>query len=514
MKAYIYSRISTKTQKKGDGLDRQLELTHSYANAIGLEIQLDSFQDIASGYHGRQMQGRLGVFLDAIKTGKVDTPAALVVESLDRLGREHTMDALPRLMDIINSGVEVHEVSTGIVYNREDTHKIHIAIAVMERAHNESKVKALRAKQAYKTAKQKASDTGKVITSLVPVWMEVKNEKIELIPERAALVKRIFEMYINGCGGGVIAKTLSSEKIEYPVYRENLHKHKPTWNEQRIVKIIKSPSTYGAFISSIEAHKDSIIYDYYPAVIDIDTFNKAQQIRINRTRTKTKTHAMQNIFSGLLVCGECGYTYQPNLSDTTRNGIKVKMLYLRCSGRVGTGQCKAKAINLPDTEFTILNWFRSLRFSKLQVDTRDEIADKKAQITLLDEQAQNLLVLVAKGNSRAIAMYEDIEAQLKQAKAELFTLEDTRTKPQLERIETKLALDHNNVDLRRLVNLELQKVITKIVIASNANDINFQVHFKNDKFGISEIKGQRKQLKNALADTELPSGWHTQAQQL
>jgi DNA invertase Pin-like site-specific DNA recombinase len=514
MKAYIYSRISTKNQKKGDGLDRQLEITHTYAKGIGLEIQLDSFQDVASGYHGRQMQGRLGVFLDAIKTGKVDTPAALVVESLDRLGREHTMDALPRLMDIINSGVEVHEVSTGVVYNREDTHKIHIAIAVMERAHNESKVKALRAKQAYKTAKQKAADTGKVITSLVPVWMEVKNGKIELISERAELIKRIFQMYINGCGGSVIAKTLASENIEYPVYRDSAHKHKPIWNEQRIVRIIKSPSTYGAFVSTIAAHKDNIIYDYYPAIITIDIFNKAQQIRINRTTTKTKTHAMQNIFSGLLVCGECGYTFQPNMSNTTRNGIKVRMLYLRCSGRAGTGQCKAKAINLPDTEYTILNWFRSLRFSKLQVDKRDEISDKQAQITQLNEQAQNLLVLVSKGNSRAIAMFENVEDQLAKAKAELFSLEDTRTQPQLERIETKLALDHENIDLRRLVNLELQKVINKIVITSDAKDINFQVHFKNDKFGVREISGQRKRITNAVADKELPSGWHTEAVKL
>ncbi|UAL42835.1 recombinase family protein [Shewanella inventionis] len=514
MKAYIYSRISTKIQKKGDGLDRQLELTHAYANSIGLEIQLDSFQDIASGYHGRQMQGRLGVFLDAIKTGKVNTPAALVVESLDRLGREHTMDALPRLIDIINSGVEVHEVSTGVVYNREDTHKIHIAIAVMERAHNESKVKALRAKQAYKTAREKASETGKVITSLVPVWMEVKDGKIELIPERAELIKRIFQMYINGCGGGVIAKTLTSENIEYPVYRDAAHKHKPVWNEQRIVRIIKSPSTYGAFVSTTNAHKDNILYDYYPAVITIDTFNKAQQIRINRVTTKTKTHAMQNIFTSLLVCGKCGYTYQPNMSNTTRNGIKVRMMYLRCSGRTGTGQCKAKAINLPDTEYTILNWFRSLRFSKLQVDKRDEISDKQAQITQLNEQAQNLLVLVSKGNSRAIAMYEDIEDQLTQAKAELFRLEDTRTKPQLERIETKLALDPENIDLRRLVNLELQKVINKIVINSDAKDINFEVHFKNESFGIKQIKGYRKSIKNASADSELPSGWHTQAQNI
>ncbi|MGI2177879.1 recombinase family protein [Shewanella frigidimarina] len=512
MQAFIYSRISSTKQQTGDGLDRQIELTHNYAKSLNLDIQHESFQDIASGYHGKQMQGRLGVFLDAIKTGKVKTPAALVVESLDRLGREHTMDALPRLMDIINSGVEVHEVSTGVVYNREDTHKIHIAIAVMERAHNESKVKALRTKQAYKTAKQKAAETGKVITSLVPVWMEVKDDKIVLIPERAELVKRIFEMYLSGCGGTVIARTFHKENIEYPVYNIKAFKGKPEWNEQRILKIIKSTATYGALTSIQPHHKDHVLYDYYPAVITIDTYNKAQQVMKSRVKKKTKTHQMQNIFTGLLECGDCGSTIQPNLSTTTKKGIKIPMWYLRCSGKTGGKSCKAKNINLPNTEYTILMWFRSLRFSKLQVDSRDEITTTEALVTKLDEQASNLLYLVSTGNQRAILMFEQVEQQLQESKSKLVQLELQNEKPQLERIETKLALDTKNIDLRRIVNLELQKVIDKIVVNVVNKEVTFSVYFKNPKFGTKYICGLQKSIHKAQPDEELPVGWHTDAQ--
>uniref|UniRef100_UPI0040483A9A recombinase family protein n=1 Tax=Shewanella sp. TaxID=50422 RepID=UPI0040483A9A len=504
MRAYIYSRISSTKQKTGDGLDRQIELTHNYAKSLNLEIQQDSFQDIASGYHGKQMQGRLGVFLDAIKTGKVQTPCALVVESLDRLGREHTMDALPRLMDIINSGVVVHEVSTGVVYNREDTHKIHIAIAVMERAHNESKVKALRTKQAYKKAKQQAAETGKVITSLVPVWMEVKNNKIVLIPERAELVKRIFTMYLSGCGGSVISKQLRAEGIEYPVYNKKSFKTKVEWNEQRILKMIKSTATYGALTSIQPEHKDDVLYDYYPAVINIDTYNKAQQIMASRVVKKTKTHKLQNIFAGIMKCGACGASIQPSLSTTTKKGIKIPMWYLRCSDKAHGKSCKAKSINLPNAEYTILNFFRSLRFSKLQIDSTDEITTTKALVTKLDEQASNLLYLVSTGNQRAISMFEQIEQQLKEAKSKLVTLDLQNEKPQIERIETKDALDSSNIDLRRIVNMELQKVIDKIDVVVVKKEITFSVYFKNPKFGIKRIK--QKELPE-----ELPKGWHTEA---
>lgn len=509
MKAYIYQRISTVGQKQGGGLDRQHELTHSYATSNGLDIQLDSFQDIASGYHGKQMNGRLGVFLDAIKSGKVETPAALVVESLDRLGREHTMDALPRLMDIVNSGIEIHEVSTGVVYNRVDTHKLHIAIAVMERAHNESKVKALRATQAHKRAFEQAADTGKIISKQVPAWLTVTNGKVELIPERAALVQRIFDLYNAGAGGTAIANIFRSEDIPYMVDSINRHKHPPIWNEVRIMNIIKSTATYGTFTSK---SNNQIIYDYFPAVIDINTYNRAQAIRKQRTTKRTKTITLRNIFTGMLVCGSCGFPYHPNISTTTVNGIKTPIDYLRCSGKATFGNCKAKSYKLKDTETVLLNWFRSIRLEQLSVDHSNELLQKKAEITQLNEQANNLLELLTTGNKRVIEKFEAIEKQLAQAERDLVTLNESNIKPSINRIEASKAIDQNNTELRRLVNIELQRVIEKIVIyTDHPQNVLFSIHFKNKNFSTKYITGKRSQVKSAKPESELPIGWHTLA---
>lgn len=511
MKAYIYSRISSTGQKKGDGLDRQQALTHAYATALKLDIQLDSFQDIASGYHGKQMQGRLGVFLDAIKTGKVESPAALVVESLDRLGREHTMDALPRLMDIVNSGIEVHEVSTGVVYNRVDTHKLHIAIAVMERAHNESKVKALRATQAHKRAKERAMETGKIITKSVPVWMEVKDNEIVLIPERAELIKRIFRMYLGGAGGTTIANTFRDENVEYLVSAIKRHKHTPQWTETRIMNIIKSTASYGAFTSTTTKE---MIYDYFPAVITIDTFNQAQQIRKQRTTKRTKTHKLRNIFTGMLVCGCCRHPYHPNVSSTTVNKVKVKVDYLRCGGKATFGNCVGKAIKLVETETLILNWFRSLRLDRLSVDYSDSITSKQAEITKLNEQADNLLDLLATGNRRVKEKYEQIEIALDKAKQELMLLDQNNIKPTMTRIDAREALNQENLELRRVVNLELQRVIEKIVVNTDDKDATlFSIHFKNKNFLPRHIYGVRGNIRNAKPDSELHVGWHLDAKE-
>ncbi|WP_161785986.1 recombinase family protein, partial [Aeromonas lacus] len=132
MKAYIYARISSAQQKQGAGLDRQTQDALLYCKNKNLVVQ-EVQQDIASAYHARHLEGKLGVFLQAVKDKLVEVPSALVVESLDRLGRDHELKALSRFIDIVEQGIEIHEMSTGVVYNRQDTHLLHLAVAVMSR---------------------------------------------------------------------------------------------------------------------------------------------------------------------------------------------------------------------------------------------------------------------------------------------------------------------------------------------------------------------------------------------
>ena len=57
-----------------------------------------------------------------------------------------------------------------------------------------------------------------ILTTAVPSWLKViekgKDRRIEIIPERAKIVERIYDRFLEGCGTGHIAIQLNEEGIQ------------------------------------------------------------------------------------------------------------------------------------------------------------------------------------------------------------------------------------------------------------------------------------------------------------
>jgi DNA invertase Pin-like site-specific DNA recombinase len=70
--AYSYVRLSTAEQLKGDGVDRQLERTRSYAEQHGWEL-VDRMRDTGiSAFHAENHEiGALAAFHGKVRQGKV-----------------------------------------------------------------------------------------------------------------------------------------------------------------------------------------------------------------------------------------------------------------------------------------------------------------------------------------------------------------------------------------------------------------------------------------------------------
>ncbi|HHQ4527240.1 TPA: recombinase family protein, partial [Aeromonas hydrophila] len=264
--AYIYSRISSKQQTSGVGLDRQLENAKAYCQANNLEI-VDIQADVASAFHSKHIDGNLGAFLDAIKGNLIPVPSALVVESLDRLGREHELTALSRFIDIVKAGVEIHEISTGIVYNIADTHLLHVALSIMTRAYNESSIKSKRATDAIQRKIEDARKTNKVIGANIPAWIDNIDGKFHL-NKHAETVKRIYDLYISGMTIRPIVRYLIEQNVEYPVpkiAKKGVNAGTYQWHSGRIMTILSSSCVYGTYTPK----NGEPIEDYYPAVVDL-----------------------------------------------------------------------------------------------------------------------------------------------------------------------------------------------------------------------------------------------------
>ena len=147
--------------------------------------------------------------------------------------------------------------------------------------------------------------------------------------EAAAVVRRIFQMTIEGMGPWNIARVLSEERIERPSYylaRRGLGVHKNNCDEERryiwsgktIAQILAKPEYKGQtvnFRTYKESYKDkkakrtpkedlTVFENTQEAIVDEKTWQLAQDVR--RTVRRTDTLGAPNPLTGLLYCADCG----------------------------------------------------------------------------------------------------------------------------------------------------------------------------------------------------------------
>ena len=214
-KAYSYLRMSTEQQLKGDSLRRQKEASRKYAEKHDL-LLVDSLEDIGvSAYKGKnRTDGALGHFFELVETGRVERGSYLILESLDRLSREQAWHALPHLVSLVRAGIKVVTLCDGKVYD-ENAGEMDLmyGLVIMSRSHDESRMKSQRAKASWENKRRRMHESP--MTATCPGWLRLNKSKgvFEVIPERAAVVRRIFDESLAGLGRNTIAKGLNRDGV-------------------------------------------------------------------------------------------------------------------------------------------------------------------------------------------------------------------------------------------------------------------------------------------------------------
>ncbi|WP_028863972.1 recombinase family protein [Psychromonas aquimarina] len=503
--AYIYSRISSKHQTTGHGLDRQQELALEYANRLNFNISTETFNDIASGYHGKQMAGKLGLLIEAVNTGRIQPPAVLIVESLDRLGREHEVEALSRLLDLINAGIDVHEVSTETVYNKARPELLHLALAVMSRAHNESKLKSQRSRDALDRVFHKAERKEGIISRNVPSWIIINTDTttpataFSLNKTFASTIQYIFNLYLSGMGSNRIAQKLHEEQHELVLSKPHQAKRmKQTWTDSRVLNILQAEAVTGTFTSKSASRQHIIINDYYPQVISIEQFNQAQAIRTNKKRTNAQASnngTVKNILSGLIRC-ECGMKWQYNKSAwTTKQGKQIRE-YLRCGSYKASPNCGSQSLQLRQLEHLILTWFSSINLNNTVSNTNEH----RAKLQQLEQQAENLLDLVMMGDARANTRYQALMNDINETTSLIANETEQQTVIRnAESFNVFDVLDVKNNELRRKVQILLVATVNRITIKVEGKDVTLRIYMNNHQLSDDGFAQQFKGVVNDMA---------------
>jgi DNA invertase Pin-like site-specific DNA recombinase len=155
-----------------------------------------------------------------VEQGKIPRGSYLFIENLDRLTREHIRPALTLLLNLIEHGIRVVQLKPVEQVFTEDVEMFRLMLAIMElsRGNNESRIKSERMAEVWGARRRALRDSCMIMTRMTPAWVEERDGKLVLIPERARVVRRIFALAIGGYGLGLIVRELTRDGV-------------PTWGE-------------------------------------------------------------------------------------------------------------------------------------------------------------------------------------------------------------------------------------------------------------------------------------------
>jgi DNA invertase Pin-like site-specific DNA recombinase len=457
--AYSYLRFSTPEQSRGDSYRRQASMAKDYAarHNLALDERL-TFHDLGiSAFRGRNAdEGNLGAFLEAVRSGTIAQGSYLLVESLDRLSRQTARRALRTLEDIVDQGVVLVTLSDSRAYTKEaldsDPTSLLIAIITFMRANEESEMKSRRLSASWENKRQNARN--EVLTARCPAWLQVQQDRrgFELIPNRAAIVRRIFAMALDGVGQHRIAETLNREGVT--TWGSGTRTPATHWHRSYIVKILSNPATYGMFTPRVMHHEDGrkvfrdteTLPGYYPGAIDEETFRRAQALRNGPIAPRRGRHAatpVQHLLAGLAQCPLCGGRMtRVSKGSRARSGRP----YLVCTSAKSGAGCTYKAVQCEIVERGVARLGEGIVSRASAAEGSGELDATYnatiARIVEINEQLFRLTEAVATGASRTI------DRRIVELEEELLRLE-------LRQVETRDRIDvsHHAFVQRRLANL-------------------------------------------------------------
>jgi DNA invertase Pin-like site-specific DNA recombinase len=376
--------MSSAAQLAGDSLRRQLTLARDYAEKHGLELaEEDQLRDLGvSAFKGANVAegSELGRFIDAVKNGKVPPGSVLLIEDLDRLSRQAILKSIGLLVELLSAGINIVTLSNGRTYTAATgSGDLIVSIISMERAHDESRMKQVRSLAVWKSKRDNAHL--RPLTTLAPKWLRMSKDRsrFEVIEERAAIVRDVFERAANGQGIYTITALLNRDKVKPFGGTRGPGK---SWHCSYVSKLLSNRAVLGE-MQPMECvnrrHRRPIgdpVKGYYPAIIPEELWWRVRSgLEHRRGRGGRKGANVANLFAGgLLRCAYCG-----SAMVRENKGRKNGSSYFCGNARNGNGCVRARW-SCSDLETSFL-WFVH------EVDMASIIGDDRGRGAELEHRA-------------------------------------------------------------------------------------------------------------------------------
>ncbi|MBR3588981.1 MAG: recombinase family protein [Clostridia bacterium] len=319
-----YCRISVDDELDRDNtsIENQKSIIRDYVSRNFPGSSLTFYEDRdRSGYTFEQREGYQSLRPNLMR-GNYDI---LIVKDFSRFSRRNSR-GLVELEDLRDAGVRIISIGDSIDYpTYDDWTAIQFRFLVNEMPVTDA------SKKVRSVIKRRQED-GKWICA-VPYGYVITNTKtmaFEVEPNAAKVIKKVYDLYLDGWGYKRIANYLTEQRIPTPRMDEKARKEargeeckikcKPEWSLVTIQGILTNDFYTGVLwqgkytrknINGADLKKDDsdhiVFENNHEAIIDSATFSKAQQLMQKRTTSHYRgVKKYDNIYSGLMRCGDCG----------------------------------------------------------------------------------------------------------------------------------------------------------------------------------------------------------------
>ncbi|MBN6186448.1 recombinase family protein [Aneurinibacillus sp. BA2021] len=367
MRAAIYARVSTEEQaKEGYSIDAQKNRLVDFVNSQGWEIHDFYIDDgfSAKDLNRPQMQRMI---LD-IKRKQFDV---VLVYKLDRMVR--SVMNLYELLQVFDKHGVSFKSATEAFDTTSAMGRFFItlvgAMAQWERENLAERVKMGMEEKALKGGRN---------GSHAPFGYDIVDGELKVNAYEAELVKQIFEMYQEKGMSGIV----------WHLNRSGIKKRNFIWNKRAVQYLLSNPVYIGKIRwnyqkagGKVRSGEEIITDGSHEAIISEELFEKTQELMNQRYRIG-KPATSDYIFSGVLRCNRCGYSFSGYSSKRKHTIVRM----YRCSGKVNKGICDMPDINESALEEIFLEWLKW----DLKEETKGKIEVEPAPATASDEEILRL----------------------------------------------------------------------------------------------------------------------------
>ena len=369
-KVGIYLRLSREDEKLGESesISNQRNLLLNYIKDNNL-LLIDEYID--DGVSGTTFN-RVG-FKRMIKDCLNKKINMIITKDTSRLGRDHIEFGYYVEKYFPEHNIRYVAVNDGIDTFSNNSNN---DMLVFKSAFNDMYVKDISNK--LKSSLYTKKRNGEFVGAYAPYGYNKNiNDRHKLVinTQESLIVKRIFNMFINGNSINKIKEILTNEHIKTPSISKHMNisksnHHYGIWSSRTISDILKNEIYIGNLIQCKQKKvsykskkrirntidKYIVCKNIIEPIIDINTFNIAQNMFKNN-KYKTKNTTSNLLLKGLVYCKECKHSIGFRIQKQKLKTKEATRIYGNCnywSKRKKEHVCTPHSIKYTDIETSVL----------------------------------------------------------------------------------------------------------------------------------------------------------------